>query len=350
MSDLACRSGWWCSLAIVLVVAGCGSSDEKGARSFKGRAFKAGTIAGTVVDDETGQPIINAEIEVSGVATRSRSDGSFEVTAPAGRAHVQVKSPGFLDTLRDVAVGEAPVKVPYKLAKKEAGQMVGRAGGSLRFREAFLDVPPGAVADGTTMTLTHLSRVRVAAVAAAPQFVDDNKIPRRVLATVDVETSAPPAMPVRVRVPVPIDATMDSVSGFMTGADGQWSAPLLPDLVGGGFAEFLVSGNARFGVAIDARKADGRKVAYLVAEPGDAPVTTGDVLGGGMEVASVSRAVAVVDPTGSRVEIPPGSRVKLEPPAEEEPPPAGSSAARAGAAPFAGEATLMAGRARVVVP
>lgn len=231
--------------AVVLAGCGGGSSKPTAPRQWKAPARMMGTVSGFVVDDESGTPIANAQVSVGGTAVRTRADGSFEADAPAGRARVEVKTDGFIQSVREVAVGDVVLSVPFKLARKEPARLVGAGGGSYTFREASLSVPPGAFGDGTMLSLTFLDKVRVAVTANAPQFIDSDKTPRRVMATVDLDASAPPAMPVRVRVPVPDDAAMDSVKAFASTATGDWGASIMPISVGGGIAEFELSGNGR---------------------------------------------------------------------------------------------------------
>jgi hypothetical protein len=329
----------------MLLGLGCGGTSQSpgAARVFTGTAARTGRVSGVVVDDETGAPIAGAEVSVDGQAVRARNDGTFDVDAPAGRVRVTVKGDGFLEGLREVAVGDLSLSLPFKLARRAAAVPVGATGGSIPAREAVLTVPPGAFADGTMVSLTYLDRLRVAVTASSPQFLDTDQTPRRVVATVNLDSSTPPSMPVRVRVPVPADATSDSVRGHTVGASGEWAMPITPLSVGGGFAEFSLNGSTRFGVSIDARKAGGRVVGYLVAEPADSGMRAGDIITAS-DMTTASRAVAIVDPQGSRIELGPASRARVEVPAGEMPAPASR------VAPFAGAAVLSQGQARVVVP
>jgi hypothetical protein len=274
-----------------------------------------------------------------------RADGSFDAPATAGRARVRVRGAGFLDTSREVAVGEALLAMPYRLARKATAQRVGAAGASLRFQEAQLEIPRGAFPEGTLIALTYLGRARVAAVSASAQFVDADQIPRRAVAAVTLEPSQAGTGTVRVRVPVPLDATMDSVRAFPIDDDGHWGGGFAADTVAGGMAELSVAGAGRFGVAVDARRADGRRVGYVVVEPGDGAMESGNVLPGGNELTALAQPLAVVDPWGSRLEVAPAGRMRLMVPA-----PADAAAQRVATAPYSGQGALLAGRARVVVP
>jgi hypothetical protein len=92
----------------------------------------------------------------------------------------------------------------------------------------------------------------------------------------------------------------------------------MPLSVSGGFAEFPPDGEHPLRAwAIDTRKADGKNVGYLVTESGDAAMSAGQVLAGGSEVMTASRAAALVDPQGSRIEVAPASRARTEVPAGE---------------------------------
>src|SRR6187200_1068601 len=95
-------------LVLLVVLGGCGGDPPKrsAARQFKGGAARMGVVSGFVIDDETGAPIASAQISVGGQAVRARSDGSFDATVPAGRARVEVKNDGFIQTVREVAVGD----------------------------------------------------------------------------------------------------------------------------------------------------------------------------------------------------------------------------------------------------
>jgi hypothetical protein len=327
-------------LAALLVVTACGSDDGRTLRIIKGAAaLRDGVITGFVIDDETEQPV-RAEIVVNDTPVRARSDGTFEVPTTAGRVRVEVRADGYLKTFRDVAVGGKSLPMPFKVARRAPKQVVGAAGGRLTYREATLEIPAGAFGTDVGVSLTHLSRVRVAAIAATPQFIDDQGIPRRAVALVDLTADDTPTMAVRARVPVPADATMDTLSGYVIDANGSWTTPITPDSVSGGFAEFLFTGDMQIGVAIDARNADGKRIGYLVAERGDTGSGQGDVLGTG-DLTVGMRAAAIIDPQGSRVELAPGTRARVEVPPETPLP---------SRAPYAGTVGVSAGRARVVVP
>jgi hypothetical protein len=329
---------------LIVLAAGCGSSPPpaRAPRAWNGQAARMGVVSGYVMDVNTNEPIANAQVTIGGQAVRARSDGTFEASVPAGRARVEVKNDGFLQTVREVAVGGVTLSLPFKLVRKAAALPVGHAGGMIPFGDVSVAVPVGAFTDGSSIALTFLDHVHVAAIANRPQFIDTDGTPRRAVATVDLDASQAPATPVRVRVPVPAEAGMDSVRGFVIDSQGQWSTSMSPVAVAGGIAEFELSGNSHFGVAIDPRRIGGKAVGYLIAEAGDAPMSAGDVLTGGNDVATATRGVALVDPQGSRIELAPASRARVEVPVGDAPP--------AGTAAYAGSAVIMAGRARVVVP
>jgi hypothetical protein len=110
--------------------------------------------------------------------------------------------------------------------------------------------------------------------------------------------------------------------------------------VAGGYAEFVLTGDLQIGVAVDARKADGKKIGYLVTEKGDTGTAQGDVLRDD-EIIATTQAAAIVDPQGSRIELAPGTRARVEVPPDMPVP---------SRAPYAGTVDVTAGRARVVVP
>src|SRR4051794_30886573 len=116
-------------LAALLVAQGilsCGGSDNHPtARVWKGTAARNGIVSGFVLDDETGAPIANATVTVGGVPTRSHVDGAFEAAATAGRAHVLVTGDDLLETSRDVAVGDQPLPMNYRVAHRAGAQVVG---------------------------------------------------------------------------------------------------------------------------------------------------------------------------------------------------------------------------------
>src|SRR5688572_9510256 len=324
--------------ALMVLAAACGSDDDPALKILKGAAIREGVVTGFVLDDETELPVA-AEVLVGGTPVRAQANGSFEAPAAAGRVRVEVRSEGYLKSFRDVAVGGRSLPMPFKVARRAMKQVIGPAGGKFTYREATLEVPAGAFAGEIGVSLTHLSKVRVAAIAAAPQFIDEQGIPRRAVALVDLASDQQPAMAVRARVPVPSDATMDTISGFVVDGTGNWTTPISPDQVGGGFAEFILAGDLQIGVAVDVRRADGRTIGYLVTEKGGSGSAQGDVLPSG-DIAAGNRAAAFVDPQGSRVELATGARVRVEVPAET------GTASRA---PYAGTVALGAGRARVVV-
>jgi hypothetical protein len=326
-------------LAALLLPSACGSKDDRTLRIIKGAALKEGIITGFVIDDETEQPV-RAEILVGGTPVRARDDGSFEVPATAGRVRVEVRADGYLKTFRDVAVGGKSLPMPFKVARRAPKQVVGPAGGRFVYRDASLEVAAGAFVADTGVSLTHLSRVRVAAIAATPQFIDDQGVPRRAVALVDLTADDVPTTAVRARVPVPGDATMDTISGYVIDSTGSWTTPITPDTVSGGFAEFVLTGDLQIGVAVDARNADGKKIGYLVTEKGGTGTRQGDVLDTS-DLTVGMQAAAIVDPQGSRIEMAPGTRARVEVPPDM---------AVASRAPYAGTVAVTAGRARVLVP
>jgi hypothetical protein len=326
-------------MALVLLITACDSQDQT-ARIFRGSAVRSGVVTGFVVDDESGDPVA-AQVLVDGVPTRTAPDGSFTAPAVAGRARVEVRADGYLKTFRDVAVASQVLPMPFQVARRAPREVVGVEAGTLQSREAALDYDGGTFHD-TGVALTYLDRARVAAIVSRPQLVDGAGVPRRAVALVDLDASAPPNLPVRVRVPVPADATPQTVTGFAVGGDGQWAGVLPPDSVEAGMATFLVTDNIQFGVLVDVRTADGRRPGYVVTESGDSGARRGDVLPGNTELAAGARAAAVVDPYGTRVELAPGTRARVEVPMAD------GSASRA--APYAGQVAITAGRARVVVP
>jgi hypothetical protein len=169
------------STALLLLLAlGCGSSDDnRTARIFKGSALKEGVVTGFVQDDES-LVAVPAEVIVGGTPVRAQADGSFESdTVTAGRVRVEVRQDGYLKTFRDVAVGGRSLPMPFKIALRAQKKVVGTMGGQFSFREAILDVPSGAFGVDTGVALTFLSRKRIAAIAANPQFIDANGVPRR---------------------------------------------------------------------------------------------------------------------------------------------------------------------------
>jgi hypothetical protein len=77
-------------------------------------------IAGTVLDDETGEPVIDAGVELVGTDKRARTDidGQFRIVVPPGKYQVRVFAPGYTGArLTDVEVSEgkpATVEVALK--------------------------------------------------------------------------------------------------------------------------------------------------------------------------------------------------------------------------------------------
>src|SRR6185369_8882211 len=100
-------------------------------------------------------------------------------------------------------------------------------------RDASLEVVANTLTSEAQVALTFLSNIRVAAIAATPQFIDTNGIPRRAVALVDVDSSQMPMIGMRARVPVPTDATAESVTGFIIDASGNWATPINPVAVNG---------------------------------------------------------------------------------------------------------------------
>jgi hypothetical protein len=331
--------------ALFLLATACGSDDPPGLRVFRTAAIQDGVVMGVVLDDESELPV-RAEVIVGGTPVRAMADGSFEAAGVAGRVRVEVRSEGYLKTFRDVAVGGKALPMPFKIAKREMKVVPGPMGGTFKSREAFLDVPQGAYGDGVGVALTYLNRVRIAAIASNPQFIDDDGIPRRAVALVDVDER--PATPVKVRVPVPADANMESVAGFLIDGNGRWTTTVAPLFVVNGFAEFALQNNLQIGVAVDVRKADGKRLGFVVTERGDTGSQQGDVLVGSRDLTSTTRPASVIDQRGSRVEVSPGTRARVEVPASDM---GGSGSATASrTAAYAGEVAVTAGRARVVVP
>src|SRR2546421_3189159 len=115
------RAGRWV-VALLALVAGCGgSSSDTGNHLFTTAARRMGKVAGQVVDQETGAPLVGAQVQIGTQAVKVKSDGTFEAEAVAGRVRVEVKVADFLDTTRDVAVGgDSTFALPFRMARKAA--------------------------------------------------------------------------------------------------------------------------------------------------------------------------------------------------------------------------------------
>jgi hypothetical protein len=333
----------------------CGGDDGGPLKRWDNPAAAYGLIQGWVVEVETGQPVAGADVVVStGQRARTRADGQFEVMAPAGRARVQVESQDYVIGRREVAIGAATVPTAFKLARKAPAQRVGRQGGTVANRQAVLEIMPGSFATEASVSVTYNDRARIAASPAPPQFVDDSQIPRRVLATVAVEVSEPPAVPARMRVPVPDDATAEAVSIYRASDTGEWIEPINVNGVVEGVATFSVRGSGVFGVVVNVLKADKIRPGYVVFDKGDGKVSEGDVIAGGTEVETASRALVVVDPQGTTIEVAPASRALLEAPAQPAPAPmraptAAPSQMEAPLDPFAGRVRTRSGTLRFLL-
>ena len=315
--------------------------DALSPRITKGTATRDGVVGGFAIDDETEVPV-PAQVLVNGVPAQALVDGSFTARLTAGRAHVELRSDGYLPDVREVVAGRDDLPLPYRMAQRAAKRLVGPAGGTFDFRGSTLLVPAGAYASDTPVSLTYLSRTHVATTVPSPQFIDDQGVPRRALVLLDLASDAPPASPVRVRVPLPADAAAAHVSGFVVNG-GRWTTAVAPDEVVGGFAVFTLKGAGQLGVAADARQADGARLGYLVVERGDTDKAAGDVLLAGTEITTIARPFAFVDPRGTRVEVAPGARVRLGT-IEPTMPPELTTAL------YRGRLDLLAGRARALVP
>ncbi|MBL9155751.1 MAG: OmpA family protein [Verrucomicrobiales bacterium] len=102
-----------------------------------------GTASGRVVDDETGEPIPGATVEIPGIVTgRAGADGTFQLTRiPAGLAVLSAGAPGYQS-------GEAPVDI---IADEES------AGLELRLqRSAAADFSGQAMRAGDRITLNKI--------------------------------------------------------------------------------------------------------------------------------------------------------------------------------------------------
>src|SRR5262245_19285671 len=186
------------------LLAGCGGEDEDGLDTQLRSASSVGLVSGYVYERESGMPIANAEVRIaSGTTARTRADGWFELSAPAGRARVTVTSEDHLMTARVVAVGGTDLAVAFRRLRRAEPQEGGEGGGRVVARAAVLDVPAGAYRQGAKVAVTTVSRAQVSVLPASPQFLDNKGTPRRALSAVAVESSKPPAAPMRLRVQVP---------------------------------------------------------------------------------------------------------------------------------------------------
>jgi hypothetical protein len=328
---------------LLLIAVACSSSDDRATRIIKGAAIKEGVVTGFVIDDETEVPV-PAEVLVGGTPVRARADGSFEApVATAGRVRVEVRSDGYLKTFRDVVAAQRSQPMPFKVAQRGPKKVVGPAGGMVEHRGASLMIAANAFGSDAEVALTYLTRVRVAAITATPQFIDGNGIPRRAVALVDVDANQMPTTAMRARVPVPADATAETVSGFVIDGSGNWTSPMPPAVVADGFAEFVLTGNIQIGVAVDTRKADGTSWATSSPRRGTAarpratssPARPRSWSATARPPSSISRAAASSCRRHPRPRRGGGGRR-----------PAGRQPGR----PYAGGVSVSAGRARVVVP
>ncbi len=331
-------------LAIVFLgLAACGGgTDDTGPVRRWSRPLNAeGKFSGVVVDVETGEPVAGAEVQIGGRRVPTGVDGSFETTAAPGRARVAVQSEGYVPGGREVMVGESRFSLPFRIARRAPRFPIGRAGGVVTAGRALVEVPPNTRNDGASVSVTYLPRTSVGAMRTPVQVVDPEGAPRRAVGMMAIDSSEPPAGPSRMMVPVPDDATTETVIAARLDAEGNWASMEKPMSIVGGMATFPVAQDGDYVVMVDARSADGRRVGYMVVESGDAPAQDGEVLVAGAEIGNGQRPMAMVDPTGTRMDFAPGSRTLLEAPAEGQP--GGSSA------PYVGRMQVPEGAAQAVV-
>ncbi len=331
---------------LALLGIGCGGDSKKSLKKWESEITQMGLITGLVTDAETGQPIGDVDIDVGGgKRVRTNVDGQFETVAPAGRTRVKVESQDHLKGGREIAVGGDRVELSFKLLRKGESKKVGRMGGTVNNKQAQVEIPMGAFrSDDATVSVTFTPRQRVSSVPVQPQYIDDSGTPRRVVAAVTVQSSEPPMLASRARVPVSADATVATTQIVELSEDGEILQSIVAESVSGGMATFPIKNDGLYGVVIDASRADSAKVGYLVLDEGDSGMSDGQVLTDA-EVTPSRRTTTLVDPQGATVEIAPASRVRLEVPVQK-PVTMGTDEM----APYAGKVSLKEGLARVVIP
>jgi catechol 2,3-dioxygenase-like lactoylglutathione lyase family enzyme len=289
----------------------CGGGKTPG-KHWQGPLVQRGRIAGLVVDAETGTPVAGAMVTAGAQRAQSRADGSFDLEVPPGRARVAVSSMDHVPYGREAAAGEVAAATQVRVLRRAPAQMVGPAGGMVSARSARLEFEPGTFTGEASVSATAIERVQLAVAAASAQFVDDDSVPRRVLTSVALVSSQEPTKPVRVQLPVPMDADMNNTALFKATDDGRWSSPVRPQSVQGGLATFAVGGVGQFGLAVDTRLADGKQTGFLLLDragelaPGQVVTSEGDLQAG-------AAPVTAIDPQGARVELGANARARIRP-------------------------------------
>ncbi|MBF4160205.1 hypothetical protein ISG29_00770 [Nocardioides sp. CBS4Y-1] len=118
-----------------------------------------GVLTGRVVDAVTKEAIAGAEVEVGGLTTTAADDGTFTIAAPAdGLVLVHARAEGYLAGLAHAGMreGAGAVDGDLPLVGVADEQSIGPEGGTLTGDGWSLEVPAGAVAEPTGISVTPL--------------------------------------------------------------------------------------------------------------------------------------------------------------------------------------------------
>jgi hypothetical protein len=293
-------------IASTLACGGSSTTPSNGVRIKRVVAPRNSSIAGVVVDDES-RAGVGAEVRVASMPIDTSEDGRFELPMPPDRYLLEVRAQGYLRAFRDVASGD-PEERPFPIAKRAAPRQVGPEGGRLTFREAIVDVPPGAFGAPADVSLTYLSPARAAAVARKPQFLDGG-IARRAIGVVDLELKVSPQKPLNVLVPVPPDSTVETVRAFISEDGGEsFSTNLAPQMIESGTALFALVNSTQLTITVDVGKAGAGPLGYLVVQDDQQRREGAVVPDGTLEAVG---EFAMVDPYGARVLLSAGSSARI---------------------------------------
>lgn len=322
----------------------CSHSAATAPTEQPGQAARTGVVSGRVRDAASGTALAGIVIAADNASsTTTASDGSYRLVAPIGRLTLGVSASGYVPWKRTVLIGSDPAVVAITLVGTDAPQAVGSAGGALATGAATITVPSGAFAGTTSISATFVPPAALGHLASPLRWRDDSGTFHSIKGVLHIESAAEPSKPVQLKMPVPANATAATVTLFTLDANGQWSSPIRPDVVAGGFANFTVSHFSDDGVSCDAALqdliSDDESPTFADGDPADDSGTVGppppnvSTLIGASTSGSVvtvtlgnnapwnttyttgaNQAARIIFPDGSEMNVGPGTQFTLQPP------------------------------------
>jgi hypothetical protein len=267
-----------------------------------------GSLSVAVLSGASGDPILDATVTI-GDAAEHPVDVSGVVSSGsvrAGPVDVRVSANGYVPWRRIVGQTRGLVHLEVRMTPRADAATVSSDGATISVGNMQLEIPAGAFVSPTSVAATSLDAAAIVEGLGFVQFIDDSDTLHRIVAAIDIETEAEPALPVRLTVPTVDGVASERLLLWSLDQNNEWAEPVSPSATTDATVSFDVTHFSDFAVGI-VEPADqgfvvmGATTDVLAAVPGGTAVrpTVGSVLPAGTTVTTRGGEASVVDPIGN---------------------------------------------------